>query len=373
MGFTHVGRLGAVIAVIAATLGCERRQPAVIGFTFDARGAYAGVVSAARKIWRDSTRTDAPVIVDVGGVPAESGAAGQVILASHLAAYPGILGVVGPSDSRSTLAAAPVYDEAHVPLLVPTATSRRLKTVSPWVFMLAPDDSAEAEFIATFVAQTLHARTAAVFYDNDEYGIGLRDGLRRALPARQARIAAEEPIGSFCAAGQERAEASLVRAMPRANAPGVVIVAGRTQQAACIARRVHERLASTPIIGTDAVEPDSLFFTTAGPAASHFFVVAFWYPGAPGAASAEFARTYEAVTGHPAAASQAMLFDAVSLVRAAAREVGPDREAIRRYLTALGRSRPAYPGVTGAVAFGDVVRPLYMLRALPGAAPEPVP
>lgn len=367
MGFTCVRRLVVVIAVIAATSGCERRQPVVIGLTYAAGDTYASVLSGARTTSRDSARTDVPTIVDATGVQFEPGAAGQVKLASHFAAYPGILAVVGHSDSRSTLAAAPVYAEAHIPLLVPTSTSRLLRSVSPWVFMMAPDDSVEAEFIAAFVAETLRARTATIFYDNDEYGIGLRDGLRQSLAARHVGLTAEEPIGSFCMAGQEQADASLVRAMPRANPPGVVIIAGRTQLAACIGRRVHDRLATTPIIGGDAVEPDSLFFATAGPAASHFYRVAFWHPSVPGAASVAFAQGYQAVTGQPPHASNAMLFDAVSLVMYAAREVGSDREAIRGYLAELGRSRPPYAGVTGAVAFGGAPRPLYMLRV--GAAP----
>ena len=367
MGVPLVGRLVVVIAVIAATLGCERRQPGVIGFTYGAGGTDAGVLSIARTTLRDSARTDVPTIVDATGMHSGPGAAAQVELATQFAAYPGILAVVGHSDSRSTLAAAPVYSEAHIPLLVPTATSRLLRNVSPWVFMMAPDDSVEAEFIAAFVAETLRARTATIFYDNDEYGIGLRDGLRQALAARRVGLTAEEPIGSFCMAGQEQADASLVRAMPRARPPGVVIIAGRTQPAACIGRRVHDRLASTPIIGGDAVEPDSLFLATAGPAASHFYRVAFWHPGVPGAASAAFAQGFQTVTGRPPHASHAMLFDAVSLAMHAAREVGSDREAIRGYLAELGRSRPPYAGITGAVAFGGAPRPLYMLRV--GAAP----
>lgn len=361
-----LGRLLAVVAVVAGTASCERRHPVVVGYAFG--DDHPNVLDVVRA--RESTGSRRPEIVDATGMTIEQGPPGQVTMASRFAAYPGLVAVVGHGDSRGTLAAAPVYDEARIPLLVPTATSRRLRTISPWVFMLAPDDSAEAEFIATFVVQTLRTRTAAVFYDNDEYGVGLRDFLRTALAARGAGVLfeapiAEAPIGSFCDAGHQSAEASLVRAMPRDRPPGVVIIAGRTPQAACIGRRVHERIAQTPIIGTDAVEPDSGFVRTIGPAASHFYVVAFWYPGIVGDSSAAFTRAYERVTGTTPHPGHAMLFDALSLVETAIRDVGGNRDAIRRYLAELGVSRPAYQGITGAIAFGSAPRPLYMLRVAP--------
>ena len=361
------GRLLAVVAVAVGTLSCERHQRVVIGFAFGATSP--SVLDIVRAGQRDSGRVDAIEFVGPTSMTLEPGAPGQVSMAGQFAAMRGIVAVVGHADSRSTLAAAPVYDEAKIPVLVPTSTSRRLRTVSPWVFMMAPDDSAEAVFLATFVAQTLHARTASVFYDNDEYGVGLRDFLRSALGGRGARVIAEEPIGSFCDAGGQ-AEASLLRATPRDHPPGVVIVAGRSAQTACIVRRVYERLTRTPIVAGDAVEPDSSFVTTLGAAARNFYAVVFWYPTLPGAASAAFAQRFEARMGAPPHASHALLFDAVSLIEAAVRDVGARPEAIRRYLAELGRSRPPYPGVTGAVAFGDFHRPMYMVRvAKLGATP----
>lgn len=366
-----LGRLLAVVAVVVSASSCERHQPVVIGFAFGT--ATPSELDLVRPGGRDSVSGATPKLVDAAGMIVEPGPPGQVTMASRFVAMPGIVAVVGHGDSRSTLAAAPVYDEAHVPLLVPTATSRRLRTVSPWVFMLAPDDSAEAAFITRFVVESLRARTAAVFYENDEYGIGLRDFLRTALAARHARVTAEEPIGSFCEAEREGggADASLVRATPRDRPPGVVIIAGRNLQAACIGQRVHERLAGTPIVAGDGVEPDSSFLAAIDDAARDFFVVAFWHPGAPGSRSEAFAHRFEAAMGRPPRPSSALVFDAMSLIEAAVKEVGAGHEAVRRYLTELGRSRPSYQGVTGTIAFGDVQRPLYMLRVA-GPAGTPV-
>ena len=350
----------AVVVALTGLMSCERRQPVVIGFAFGRQ--YPGVLDVVHAAFAQQPGAPEPEIIDAARLIVTIGPPAQVTLASRFVAIPGLVGVVGHGDSRGSLAAAPVYHEARIPLLVPTATSRRLHTASPWVFMMAPDDSVEADFIAAFAVRSLHARTAVVFYDNDDYGIGLRDGLRGAFAARGVQSIAEEPLATPCGP-PEMSEASILRATPRAHPPDLVVIAGRTRDAACVARRVTARVTGIRVIGTDGVEPDSAFYDRLGAAAPTFYLVAFWYPGAPGAASEDFARRFGQLVARPPHASEAMLFDAVLLLARATREAGPRHEAVRRYLSELGRTRPAYEGVTGAVAFGPAARrPLYMLR-----------
>ena len=355
-----LGRLLAAV-VVAGTVGCERRHPVVIGFAFG--GEHPGVLDVVHAEFALRPGEREPEILSATGFIAETGAPGQVRVATRFAAIPGLVGVVGHADSRGTLVAVPVYHEAHIPVLVPTATSRRLRAVSPWVFTLAPDDSAEAEFIADFAVRSLRTHAAAVFYDNDDYGIGLRNALRTAFAGRGVRLIAEEPIAGACGP-PEIGEGSILLATPRARPPDLVVIAGRTRDAACIARRLVARVTGIRVIGADGVEPDTAFYDRLGSATPTFYFVAFWYPGAPGTASADFARRFERLVARPPHASEALLFDAVMLLALASREAGTRHEAVRRYLSELGGTRPAYHGVTGSVSFGPSARrPLYMLQA----------
>jgi len=354
------GRVLAVVAALMGMAGCGQRHPAVIGVAFGEE--HPNVLDVARDDLRRRYAEDVPEVRSGQAELVEEGAPGAVTLASRLTKLPGIVGVVGHADSRGTLFAAPMYDEAHVPLLVPTATSRRLRTISPWVFMMAPDDSTEAEFIAAFAVQSLHTRAVAVFYDNDEYGIGLRDGLRRAFGARRLHPLTEEPIANPC--GQPgSAEASIVRASIPGRLPDLTVIAGRTRDAACLGRRLSERVPGIRLIGGDAVEQDSSFDNGFGSSAAPFYVVAFWHPDNADSTSAAFARDFRRIVGTSPRASEALVFDAIMLLAQATKDAGARPDALRRYLTALGHSRPAYQGVTGAVSFGSgALRPLYMLR-----------
>jgi branched-chain amino acid transport system substrate-binding protein len=87
------------------------------------------------------------------------------------------------------------------------------------------------------------------------------------------------------------------------------------------------------------------------PGADSMYVVVFWLPDPADPASRRFVREFRAVTGRDPGSTEALTHDALMLAAAAVREVGPDRAAIREWLAGLGRSRPAWPGVTGPISF----------------------
>jgi len=366
---------------------CRRRmlvaQVAVLGmFACNRRPAILGLVY----------RPPSPSVIDVvredlarwpGGAPAElrgpssylgTHAEREVDGAAQLSALPGIVAVVGHEDSRSTLLAAAVYHEARIPLVVPTATSRAIGAVSPWIFPLAPNDSQEGAFIAEFATRGLGAHAIALLYDNDEYGRGLRDGVRAALAAAGTPLRAEASIGAVCEPGGG-SDASLALIAPRRNPPDIVVIASRPRDAACIVHQLGTRLPGLRFIAGDAVEIRDSVLAVMGPAVDSTYFVAFWHPGLTDERSATFTSAYRRLVGTAPTPGAAMQYDAIMLVMQALHEVGPRPKAIQAYLTQLGKSRPAYQGVTGPITFGaEGHRPLYMLRVRQGATTAvPVP
>jgi branched-chain amino acid transport system substrate-binding protein len=294
----------------------------------------------------------------------ETYSAREVDVATQLAAVPGIVAVVGHQDSRSTLLAAPVYDEAGIPLVVPNATSRALRAAGPWVFPVAANDSEEGAFIAEFATRVLRARRVTLLYDNDEYGRGIRDGVRDALADAGTRLVADAPIGAVCAGD----DATIVLMTSHRPPPDVLVLAARPGDAACIVRQARRRLPALRFITGDAVEISDRQLAAMGVAVSSTYFVAFWYDGLSDPRSIAFTAAYRRVTGQPPSPGTALQYDALMLLMTAVRDVGPNRKAIQSYLSDLGRSRPPYEGVTGRISFeAGRRRPLYMLRVQGGA------
>ncbi|HEV8305174.1 MAG TPA: branched-chain amino acid ABC transporter substrate-binding protein [Gemmatimonadales bacterium] len=286
----------------------------------------------------------------------------EVLRAQRLAAIPGLVAVVGHGGSRGSLVAAPVYNEAGIVQLTPISTSRLLHGAGPWTFMLAPDDSAEGAFIGAFAAGRLGARRATVFYVNDEYGAGLRDGVLSEFARRGVAVLA---VVQFATNGDF---ALLVDAALRRGRPDVIILAARQREAGLIARLAQARVPGLRFVAGDGALVLPILADDAGPAADSIYGVAFWLPDPGDSLDRAFVEHHRRVAGRDPLPADAMSHDALMLLATAVRDVGPDRGAVRTYLRDLGNRRPPYRGVTGDITFrADRPARLAMARLRQGA------
>jgi branched-chain amino acid transport system substrate-binding protein len=344
--------------LVGATLlqgSCGAGPPARIAYPYPwLNAALAGVAQRAIDAWGRPRAAEIPESL-MARVAYPSGYEGDIEYAEAMAALPGVVAAVGPQSSRATLLVAPIYAEAGIPLISATATSHRLHDLGSWVFQLAPDDEAEGSFIATFVLDRLAARRVTIFYlDADEYGLGLRDGLVQALRGRG--VAPVDEVGIIESTDvRRRVGESLRRATPQ-----VVVVAARAPEAVAIARAVHERLPRARVVAGDGVPLNTAFIRSAGAAVSAVYAVAWWHPDLPDTLARAFAAGYEQASGGPPSPAEAMFYDAVMVAARAVHDVGPRRDAVRRYLGELGISRPPYRGVTGPISFAPG-RPVNLL------------
>jgi ABC-type branched-subunit amino acid transport system substrate-binding protein len=283
------------------------------------------------------------------------GYAGDIDFAEAMVAMPGLVAAVGPQSSRATLLVAPIYGEVDVPLISPTATSDRLRTLGPWVFRLAPDNSAEGAFMAGFALDRLAARRVTIFYlDSDEYGLDLRDGVVRAM-----RLRGVTPVDQVGIVENSDFPGRVVQSLRRAT-PEVVVIAARAPEALAITRAVHARLPRARVVVGDGAPLDAAFIQAAGEAVSVVYAVSWWNPDGPDTLARSFADRYRRVRGRFPSPAEAMNYDAIMVAAQAVREAGPRRAAVRRWLSELGTARPPYRGVTGPISFAPD-RPVNLL------------
>jgi len=359
-----VGRLSWPALAAVAVAGCHTtsRAPAVIGYGLPYRpGNVLPVVE------HDLARSAGPrgiaIRFAVDSELAEDAPDVEVKRAERFVATPGIVGVVGHSSSRGSLAAAAVYNEAGIVQITPYSTSRLLWKAGPWTLNLAPTDSVEGAFIGGFVAGRLRARRVTVFYVNDEYGLGLREGVVAELRRRHVAVADQVSV-DIDSDFSTVVAASLERAVPDA-----VVVAGRQRETGKIAAQLRARGVPRAVVGGDGAMVMPVLEQLAGAAADSVYAVTFWMPDAPDSASRAFVAEYRQIVGGAPQASEAMTYDALMLMATAIRAVGPRPAAVRRYLDELGRGRSAYLGVTGPVSFAPDSGPrLQMIRLRGGHA-----
>ena len=271
-----------------------------------------------------------------------------VPIATALRDDPDVVGVVGHTDSRSTLEATPIYEDAEhdgahaVAAITPVSTSMLLSGKSRWLFRICPNDSANSRAAAAFAIDSLGSRRATMMYRNDAYGIGWARIFTPLYEERGGTVVSSEPHLA------RMSDWDAYAGMIRKQAPDLILFPGGPADAETLIRDLRASGREPRMIGGDG-------FSTMEEDAKEFagvYYISFFLPTRPpndGARDfvAEFQRRYRILPDQRAA----LAYDATMLIGRAVIAVGPDRVKIRDYLAEIGTRRPAMVGVTGPIAF----------------------
>jgi branched-chain amino acid transport system substrate-binding protein len=95
-----------------------------------------------------------------------------------------VVGIVGPAFSGESKQANPIFNQAGLPIITPSATNPTLAQNGWTIFHRAvANDDAQGPAVASYMLNTLHVKKAAVVDDASEYGKGLADIVRQKLQA----------------------------------------------------------------------------------------------------------------------------------------------------------------------------------------------
>ena len=286
--------------------------------------------------------------VSASGPPTAQAAA----MATRFVGMPNVVGVVNFAGSREALIAASIFNLHGLPQLVPNGTSQRLGTAGPWTYSLVPNDSVEGAFLASDAIDSLHTTRVSLFYVGNEYGTGLRDGLRSALRAHDRELVDAAMVSNDGCASDLTGEShrlTTLAALRRAR-PDAVVIAAATGTATCLARIIAAASPTTWILSGDG-----LLVTAPAVAAlddvtrAQMRSVEFWEAGADSASTLFEARWRRVFQQEPSSVD-ALNYDAFLLLATAAREGGGTRDGVRRWLESLGRRRPPLAGATGPLS-----------------------
>ena len=248
--------------------------------------------------------------------------------------------------SRSSLQAAPVYRERGIVQVVPTGTSQRLATVSPWTFPLVASEEAQGKLLAAHLRKVGRKRVT-LFVQDDEYGRGILETLRNELKGTEVEI-----LEDVTHASTSDFDLLVRSVLSRVPAPDALVLITQGSLALPIVTRAWKRDSTLLILGTDAANSGARALRALAPAPDLLALATYWLPDTTDAKTRVFLQDYRdsRVPGEPQW-YHAALYDAVGLLNAAASSAGNNPTAVREWLLSLGHSRPPYPGVLGLIDF----------------------
>ncbi len=265
-----------------------------------------------------------------------------------------VAAVIGPITSTNSLAILDDVTAAKCPTISPTATNDKVAPGSPYMFRACYCDSFQGQIVASYALTTLKLKTAAVMVDKgSDYSIGLTRSFKAAFTKGGGRIVAEESYKQ----GDTEYGAKLA---PIKNAGAeLVFVPGYPGEVPLILKQAGRMGLTAKFCGADGWDHPDIITQSGDKIVGSFLVGAFAVedqrPEVQRFVKAMAARGQGDVGGF-----EALGYDSVSLLAAAAKAKGTTREQLREGLLSL----KAVPCVTGAITMtpdGDAIKAAVVL------------
>jgi branched-chain amino acid transport system substrate-binding protein len=262
--------------------------------------------------------------------------------------------VIGHLCSSATMAALPIYKEAGLPAISPASTNPKIGEMSPYYFRNVYKDDFQGTFLARYAKKVMEFNKIAIFYENNDYSIGLKDAFVAEAKNLGLSILGEEAYTN------ETTDFTSQLTKFRAMGPDAIFIPGYAPQAKLIVAQAAKLGMRVGYFGADGLDDDILLEI---PETEGLFVTTPFLPDKAGPAAASFIEAYREKYGVEPNWFAANTYDAVGMAVAAIKSVGTDREKIREYLANINSVAGAYKGVTGATFFdenGDCLKPAFV-------------
>lgn len=282
------------------------------------------------------------------------------VVASRFANDRNMVAVIGHVCSSATLAGMPIYVRSKMPVISATSTNPTIGEVGQgWFFRNCYTDDFQGRFLATDVVKALLGLDrVAIFYENNDYAIGLKDAFMEGAKEVGVEVTAAE---AYMARTTDFTP-QLTRLL-RDN-PQAIFLCGYYPEGALIAGQARRLGFNGPLFGADGIDNID-YINVAGEASNNTYITVPFLAAAGGPEAQKFAEEFLAETGREVDWMSANAYDCLGILAYVIEKVGPDREKIREGLAAINSPEKGYPGLTGLTYFneiGDCFKPAFVKK-----------
>jgi len=285
--------------------------------------------------------------------PKEAGTVG-----AKFAADKSIVAVIGHLCSSATLAAMPIYVRAGLPALSPTSTNPTIGDVGKgWFFRNCYTDDFQGKYLASYVVPKLLGKNkVAIFYENNDYAIGLKDSFMAGARSAGVNVTGAEAY----TAGTTDFTPQLTKLLR--DKPETIFLCGYHPEGARIAGQSRKLGFNGPLFGADGIDNED-YIKIGGKAADNTYCTVPFLAASASPAGKEFAKQYKKTYDRDVDWMSANAYDCLGILAQVIAKTGPDRKKIRDGLAAFNSEANGYKGITGVTYFdkkGDCSKPAFV-------------
>jgi branched-chain amino acid transport system substrate-binding protein len=378
------------LLIVALSIGCTKKEkpaeekasaegkPAVISaaeatsYRIGVAAPFTGQYSEYGDMVYDGAKLMVDKVNEAGGIngkPVELVKGDELcdpkeaaMIAQKFVADKTIVAVLGHLCSTATLAAQTYYDKAGLVEFSPTSTAVSVGEGSTWTFRSVYRDDFQGEFLAEYAKKTLGLKTVAIFYENNDYGIGLKKAFEEKGKKIGLEITASEAYTS-----QDTDYMSQLVKIKDSN-PDVLFIAGLYNEGALIASQARQLGIKSAIMGGDGIGSPG-YIKNAGAAAEGTFITQPFLLDAAVGKAKEFGDDFSAKFKKDPDWMAATSYDAAGILIEAIKNSNGTRAGIKESLTKMNSRATGFSGVTGITYFdknGDCYKPVYVMTVKDG-------
>lgn len=281
------------------------------------------------------------VKLDSQGDPAQAPQLAQKAISDKL------VGIVGPAFSGESLAADPIFEQAQIPSVTPSATNPALAQKG-WKYWhrIVGNDNAQGPAAAQFIVKKLGAKKIAVIDDASAYGKGIADIVRQTIPTLGATVVTSQSIDP-----NAPDYSSAVNAI-QASKADAIYYGGYYDAAGRLLKQLRDAGVTAPFISDDGSLDPKLITTAGTTAAQGAYATCACGDVSTTAAGQAFIADYQKTFSAAPGTYSAEGYDAANVLLSAIKAGNTTGPTINAYL-----ANHTFQGITKSIKFdstGDI-------------------
>lgn len=273
-----------------------------------------------------------------------------------------VVAVLGEVASTNSLAAAPVAQEAKIPMITPSSTNPKVTEVGDYISRVCFIDPFQGSTMAKFAATTLKAKTVAILGDvNSDYSKGLTQFFEEEFTRLGGKVIAKE---AYTQTDPDfKGQLTKIRDLK----PDVLYVPGYYGQVGIIAKQARELGMDIPILGGDGWDSPELW-KLGGDALKNAYITNHYSADNPAPEIQNFVKNYKVKFNTTPDSLAALAYDSAKVLADAIKRAGGTESA---KLKDAINSTKNFAGVTGTISLDEkrnAVKPAVVLSLNPSAA-----
>ncbi len=273
-----------------------------------------------------------------------------------------VVAVLGEVASGRSLEAAPICQQAGVPMVSPSSTNPKVTEVGDFVFRVCFTDPFQGKLMADFAAKTLKVRKVAILSDvASAYSVGLAEFFRQGFGATGGQSVVEQKFSG----GDKDFKAQLT-AIKAAGAEAI-FVPGYYNEAGLIVAQARQLGINVPLFGGDGWEAPELIQIAGGQALENTFYSTHYSPESTDPKVQAFVKAFQAkFNGEVPDAMAALGYDSAMVLADAIKRAGSTEGAKVRDALAATKDFPCVTGKTTLDAKRDASKSAVIITVKEG-------